>query len=111
MGAGRRMVFIDADKLRKELLVRKLTFEGVGIELGYGKTYMNNCFRLGRVAHNVMQMLQMRYNIDPDSYVLKEEPKKVVEESKETFESVTKEDLYKIIYSAVYEAVKQALTE
>lgn len=109
---------INGDALRNEFKIRKITLVEASLKLGYDASYLSHAVRDGLIRRSAMLLIQAMYNIDPDIYVVKEEPK--VEEAKaEVVEVVqhsglTDDDfqkLYKVIYSAVYEATKRALSE
>ena len=113
-----KTVAINADALRAELKKRSINMGTVSIAIGYDKTYISHALRDNRIARSAVLLLQTMYNINPDSYVVKEEPKleEVKAEVTEVVQHVglTDDDfkkLYNVIYSAAYEATKRALSE
>lgn len=109
---------INGDALRNEFKIRKITLIDASLKLGYDASYLSHAVRDGLMRRSAMLLIQAMYNIDPDIYVVKEEPKaeevkaevvEVVQHSGLTDDDLEK--LYKVIYSAVYKATKRALEE
>lgn len=114
----KRAVTINGEALRLGLKKRGLLGVTVSKAIGYDQTYISHAIRGNRIAKSAVLLLQTMYNINPDIYVVKEEPKpeeakaevvEVVQHSGFTDDDFQK--LYKVIYSAVYEATKRALSE
>lgn len=115
---NKRTVTINGEALRLELRKRGLLGVTVSKAIGYDQTYISHAIKDNRVARSAVLLLQTMYNINPDIYVVKEEPKteEVKAEVAEVVQHVglTDDDfqkLYKVIYTAVYEATKRALSE
>lgn len=113
-----RTVTINGEALRAELKKRGVTGVTVSSAMGYDITYISHAIRHNTIAKTAIKLLQTMYNINPDIYVVKEKPKteevkaevvEVVQHSGLTDDDFQK--LYKVIYSAVYEATKRALSE
>ncbi len=113
-----KTVAINGEALRAELKKRGLLGVTVSKAIGYDQTYISHAIRHNTIAKTAMMLLQTMYNINPDIYVVKEEPKpeevkaevvEVVQHSGLTDDDFQK--LYKVIYTAVYEATKRALSE
>ena len=117
MGKGRIVrEAIDGEKLREELKTRGVTLMDASIKIGYDGSYLSKATRAGMMPKSSMLLIQAMYNIDPDSYRIKDEPidvetsvVEVVHHTGLTDEDIEK--LYKVIYSAVYKATKRALEE
>lgn len=113
-----RTVAINGEALRLELRKKGLLGVTVSKAIGYDQTYISHAIRDNRIARSAVLLLQTMYNINLDSYVVKEEPKleEVKAEVTEVVQHVglTDDDfkkLYNVVYSAVYEATKRALSE
>lgn len=104
---------IDGEALRREFRVRNVWLKDASIKLGYDPSYLSKASKVGRISKSTTLLIQAMYNINPDIYVVKEEPKaevvEVVQHAGLTDDDFQK--LYKVIYSAVYEATKRALSE
>lgn len=100
------MVMIDGKKLQAELKKRGVSFASASKELGFGVTYLTNSASRGYMRTAAIKALFAEYNINPDAYVLKES-----EPAEEKVAAVDYNELYKVIYTAVYEAVKKAWSE
>lgn len=111
---------INGERLRAELKKRGVNMMTVSTAIGYEASYISAAIRYNKIAKSAILLLQTMYNINPDIYVVKEEPKaEEVEVKAEVVEVVQHsgltdddlEKLYKVIYSAVYKATKRALEE
>lgn len=110
-------VDIDGRKLKEIFDKRGLKMQDVSIDCGYEGSYFSKATRENRMSKTASILLQDRYKIYPEEY---EQDKEVVTAEVVTVETsktemVISEEtaklLHKIIYSAVYEAVKKAWTE
>ena len=110
------MIKIDGDKLYAQLKERGLFPSKIAAEVGVNSGYFSNAKYRGSMANMMIVLLESRYGIPRDTYVIKEE----VESEQPVVEVISREDffteenqktLYKIIYSAVYNAMKLALSE
>ena len=112
--ATRRMYEIDGVKLREELKKRNLTGKQVETECGFGISVINHYIRDNRISKMAVEILRMKYNILFDDYKIDEvKPESPVTEVVQV-SSINEDDwkqLYKVIYSATYEAMKRALSE
>lgn len=103
-----RTVEIDGEKLRAELKKRALIAADVSHEIGYSGTYIKNACDSGKIRLAAAHMLKSLYNIEYDDIA----PDSETEEKHEpTTPVIDYEKMYRMIYCAVYEAVKKALTE
>lgn len=109
---------IDGQKLRDIFKKRGLYMRDVSRTCGYEDCYFSKAVNNHKMSKTASIVLQDRYKIYPDDYapdkdVVPVEVETVIESVKP--EPVISEDtaklLHKIIYSAVYEAMKKALTE
>lgn len=108
---------INGEALRAEFKARGVTLMDASIKIGYEASYLSKATRDGLMPKSTMLLLQAMYNIDPEIYRVKSEPKEKVETSVVEVvqhSGLTDDDLeklYKVIYSAVYKATKRALEE
>lgn len=123
----RSYVPCDADKLNDSFKRRGLTAQQVAQELGYEKQYFAKVKSRHKITCSVAKMLEIEYRITEDEYKplqiekeeLKEELTAVKNSLARTEEvsaiveafNVVNNDLYALVYTAVYEAVKKAWAE
>lgn len=108
---------INGEILGKELKKRKIPFSVASINIGFDESYISKAIRSNRISKSAVKLIQMIYGIDADIYIVKEEL--AVKDEQQVVEIVqsvgmtdeVKKDLYKIIYSATYEAMKRALND
>ena len=109
---------IKPDVLKNELKKRGLTASEASRKIGYKcPTALSKAMSNSSLTPMACAALQREYNIDPNLYVIKEEEPEVKEEKTvpptieiEKFADI-RNDLYRVIYGAVYAAVKKALAE
>lgn len=107
-----KVINIDGEKLRNEFNVRNITFSSASVKCGYEASYFSKVCNSGKITQPAINLLQANYNIKYDDYKLTDETAQVEKESvKFTITDEVSDRLYKIIYSAVYHAMKQALSE
>ena len=106
-----KMVKIDKTKLDNELRKRGLTNTDVSKELGFHNGYISDAMHRERIGVVVLRMLEVLYNISPDSYVIEDKKEKIEIVDNELKETINYEKLYNLVYTAVYEAVKKAWAE
>lgn len=106
-----KMVKIDKTKLENELRKRGLTYANVSRELGFHQGYIADAMHRERIGIVVLRMLEVLYNISPDSYVIEDKKEKIETVDREPKETINYEKLYNLVYTAVYEAVKKAWAE
>lgn len=116
-------VEIDGTKLRDIFKARGLNLGDVSRDCGYEGSYFSHVCRYNKITKPASVLLQDRYKIYLGDYeIVKPEPEVVQTElvpvmhTKDfefslTISDDTAKKLHKIIYSAVYEAVKMALNE
>lgn len=76
----KQKVAIKSDVLKKELEKRGLSNPEVSAAMGYkDKGYMAGALREGEIAFQGVILLEQLYRIDPDLYLVKEEPEEVEE--------------------------------
>jgi len=112
MGYSREKFEIDGQKLREEFKKRNLSLTQVEKECGFGQSTMSHCCSKNYITKMIREMLALRYNIQFDTYKKVEEVPQIESQSIEK-PILTEEDwehLYKVIYSATYEAMKRALS-
>lgn len=106
-----KTIYIDGQKLKNIFKDRGLVPSKVSVEFGLDTAYFTKCFTKNKLSCVVAYTLEQKYNISKNMYtVVEEEPKKEVAELNHIPEEITKQ-LYRIIYSAVYAAVKKAWSE
>ena len=115
MGKSRATrVAINGESLRSEFKMRGMTLSDASVKIGYEASYLSKATRDGLMPKSTMLLIQAMYNIDPEIYLLKEDEPIEAHIVEVVQHGLTDEDfqkLYKVIYSAVYEATKQALNE
>lgn len=108
---------IDGQKLRDIFKKRGLYMKDVSRNCGYEDCYFSKASNKNKMSKTASIVLQDRYKIYPEDY---EPDKEVVTVEVATVETPktemviseeTEKLLHKIIYSAVYEAVKKAWAE
>lgn len=114
-------VQVDGNALIAELQKRNLKPVDASIEMGFSPQYINNMLSDARrcnrdnvvhISKAAVNLLFEKFNIRPDS-ILYVEPEPVVETPPQegaTF-TLNENTLYRVIYAAVYAAVKQAWSE
>ena len=107
---------INGEALRAEFKTRGVTLMDASLKIGYEASYLSKAIRQGLMPKSTMLLIQAMYNIDPEIYLIKDEPEKVETSVVEVVHhtGLTEEDfqkLYKVTYTAVYEATKRALSE
>lgn len=122
MGNARRNTMrgfnVDAKKLTKLLKKTGKNYSEIARSMGFGESAVSTAVRNGRMSYGMADCLSRLYSIEKEEYEYAEkvEEEKVEPEvvkpidPKEVFNEV-KDDLYKLMYSAVYEAVKKAWAE
>lgn len=70
-----KMVDIDGAKLKMVLTQRNIQMADLSRELGYAKGFIHNVVDQGRMRQSVVNYLKAVYNIQPELYIKKEEPK------------------------------------
>ena len=118
---------IDADKLRGELKIRKLTTPKASTEMGYNSYFLTNSINRGTLSVPAVVLLDRLYGIKRESYEIvpaaepepEPEPEQVPEPAPNSFVSLnqtdrrlwqmTGEDLYRVIYSASFAAFSAAI--
>lgn len=112
MGYSREKFEIDGQKLREEFKKRNLSLTQVEKECGFGQSTMSHYCSKNYITKMVREMLALRYNIQFDTYKKVEEAPQIESQPIEK-PLLTEEDwehLHKVIYSAMYEAMKRALS-
>lgn len=108
-------VNIKPDKLREEIKKRDLNCTIISKELGYSERLIHNALHTGRIRFGIVKMLEMMYNIKPETYVF--DPTDVPgygTDEKKPEATVPKFDwqrFYNVIYEATYNAFKKAMNE
>lgn len=104
-------VIIDGERLRNELdKIDKYNSE-IARECGYNRSYLSTCARYNTMARPCMKMLTMLYGISYDDIKPIESETEESKENEELLEQkaqdLTADRLYALIYTAVYDAVKE----
>jgi hypothetical protein len=113
------MVNIDSDKLRAELSKRVLIPAEVSRDIGFCSAYMSKTLSKGRCNRTTVSLLEQRYGILPETYVISfssEHPykeqhtyKQPKESNTATINSISRQELVNIISEAVYQAVSKLM--
>lgn len=98
---GNQMEAIDPAKLRAEIEKRGMTAIQMSKEMGFANGFMSNCMIRGTMHRSAVTMMGRLYGIDPDSIRPEGDPPDKGWADPDM--------LHKVIYSAVYKAVKKAL--
>ncbi len=112
--AAENMIKIDSDKLYQQIKERGLTPVKICRDVGVNTGYFSNAKSRGTIANMMIVLLESRYGIPRDTYVVTEEEEvNVVEvvQHDDFFSEENQQKLYKLVYSAVYNAMKRALSE
>ena len=105
-----KVTTINGMNLMCELEKRNLNNGDVSEELGFKRGYIRDALRRERISNGAIKMLEVLYNIKPDSYcVVDEKQEEPVVEEKESV--IDYDKLRETIYDAVYWAVKKAWAE
>ena len=108
------MTKIDGEKLYEQFKERGITPTKICKDIGVNSGYFANAKHRGSIANMMIVLLESRYGIPRERYVLKSEPETAVVEvvtDKDFFAEENQRKLYKIVYSAVYNAMRRALNE
>lgn len=110
-----KTIEIDGKKLREIFKERALSLSEVSVALGLEESYFSKQTNKGRISLLVAVALETRFGIPRNLYEIvqeiKSEPKKdevLVTHDFELNKEVAQQ-LYRIIYSATYEAMRKAL--
>lgn len=112
---------IDCEKLKKELTRRGLTLAEASREIGRASSYLNHHTNEGYTNKSTIMILEKMFNLSYDAYKL-EVPEQKPEQletpedqlkGQMTFQlpTMTKDEFWKVIYTATYEAMKKAINE
>lgn len=115
----------DYNKLKRAVENRGLTLGEASLEMGYAGSMLCNSKIGEAITAPLAKLLEMCFNIKPDEYAPDPVPDQIAFDDlvmrypkpepnnidyRDVFKSI-EEDLYKIMYKAVYDAVKQAWSE
>ena len=100
---------INGDKLRAEIYKRNYSLSSAGAEIGFSENFfVKNC-KLNRLSQSHIIVIEKVLGIPFEAYKATPEPE--LPNVKTVPAPLDYERLYKVIYSAVYEAVKKAWSE
>ena len=112
---------IDGEKLRKEITRRGMTLSEASKLIGRGCSFLNHHLSAGYTNMPTILILEKAFNLPYDAYkpdIPEPEPEPPKEHEDELpgqmvfqLPNMNKNDLWKLIYTAVYEATKKALEE
>lgn len=109
------MIKIDGDKLYEQFKERGITPAKICKDIGVNGGYFSNAKHRGSLANMMIVLLESRYGIPRECYVIKEEVEptvvEVVTANNDFFSEENQQKLYKLVYSAMYSAMKRALSE
>ena len=101
------VIQIDPDKLMKEFEKRNLIKGDVSEEMGHNRNYISDVVRRKTIPRHAVVFLHKNYNIDLKDYGVIQEEKR----EERALKDMTDKQMYRLIYSAVYHAVKKAWSE
>lgn len=105
---------INADKLRKEIAKRGMTLTAASEEIGRASNFLSHTLSSGLIGKDTIVILDKLYNIPIDAYKA-EEPKtvtaEITTEARQEKTAIDYNELYKVVYSAMYNATKKILSE
>lgn len=101
---------INGQALAKILKERGLAVTKVSEEVGYHYSSLGRCINDNQMAKNMAMSIELRYGIPREKFVIPEEPEQVESELVPA-DPIDYEKLGKVIYMAVYEAVRKAWNE
>lgn len=102
-----KSVKVDGTRLQTALKRRGITMRQASQEMGYADSYLSyGCTKAGHLLPSVVIMLEKLYGIKQEEYEVKPE---ATEEAKPVVPSFDMNELYKTIYTAVFNATKEAL--
>ena len=112
--ARNSMIKIDGKKLYNQFKKHGITQLRVCKEVGVNSGYFSNARNRGSLASMMVMLLESQYGIPRDTYVIPEVTETQVVEvvpKDDFFSEENQQKLYKLMYSAMYNAVKRALEE
>lgn len=101
------MVAIDSEKLRAEIAKRGMTMIQASQEMGFANGFLSNCTIRGTMHRAAVAMLGTLYGIKPEAILPEEEPP----DREPDTPGADYDMLHRVVYSAVYKAVKRAMSE
>ena len=109
------VVKIDGEKLYVQFKERGLMPTKLCSDIGVNRGYFSNAKRRGNMPMMMVILLESRCGIPKTTYVIEDEkPETAVVEvvpKEDFFSEENMKKLYKLMYSAMYAAIKQALNE
>ena len=107
------VIQIDPDKLTKEFEKRNLIKGDVSEEMGHNRNYISDVVRRKTIPRHAVVFLHKNYNIELKDYEAVQEEKREERPKREerALKDMTDKQMYQLIYSAVYHAVKKAWSE
>ena len=107
------VIKIDPDKLTKEFEKKNLIKGDVSEAMGHNRNYMSDTIRRKTISKHAVVFLHKNYNIDLKDYEAVQEEKREERHKREerVLKDMTDKQMYQLIYSAVYHAVKKAWAE
>lgn len=104
-----RSVKVDKARFDDARSRRGLKITQMSKDMGYGKSNLGMMVSQGYFNPNVVVVLEALFGIKKEEYELQEEKPEKKEKKKET--TLDMNELYKTIYTAVFNAMKQAWKE
>ena len=97
----------------KEFKKRNLVKGDVSEEMGHNRNYISDVVRRKTIPRHAVVFLHKNYNIELKDYEAVQEEKKADKPKREerAMKDMTDKQMYQLIYSAVYHAVKKAWSE
>lgn len=107
-----KMVTIDGQKLNELIEETGKSISKISRELGHSDGVLRMAIKRGTLAVSDVVLLESKFKIKRNLYVISQDKEPEAEVNTDTvFTDDALNSLYKIIYSAVYNAFKKALEE
>lgn len=126
-----KKINVDQTKIKKLLKETGDSTANISVEMGYGKSALSNRIRLGYINVTDAKYLELVYGIKREQYEVPEDVEddpsdeekeltakisqsqieKSIANALGEYQPIDYERLYKVIYSAAYEAVRKAWSE
>lgn len=112
-------VIIDGQALAKILKDRGIAVTKASEEVGYHFSNLGRCIKTNHMSKNMAYGIELRYGIPREKFVIPEEKTEpeqmaidlVPVDKEKPVDPIDYEKLWKVIYTATYEAVKKAWNE
>lgn len=100
---------VDGKKMKKLFSERNILLATASKKMGYASNYLSCANNRGELSAAAAHLLQAYFNSYPEAYAPDKEQAEAPKEVNTTLTDY--KQLYQVIYTAVYEAMKKALNE